>query len=183
MKILLILLLSLAPVLFSPIKPDDPSKKVYKLISLQKVNLPKFHTSGLMAVVDTINLKLIVRNEPLKALAAYYSSLADSNCDGHTCGLTTALGLGSQGSAEHKNLLLKYFPNDTIVKNMLKINCWVGINGSSNFYTYHFLTFEQSHDTVSIDYQINHYDHGKGSNSTNHDIAILSDKVIVFIKR
>jgi hypothetical protein len=95
LRILLILFLSLAPVLFSTIKPDDPGKKVYKLISLQKVNLPKFHTSGLMAIVDTINLKLIVRNEPLRALAAYYSSLADSNCDGHTCGLTTALGLGS----------------------------------------------------------------------------------------
>jgi len=53
-------------------------------------------------------------DEPLKAIAAYYSALGGSYCQQdsnsiETCELTSALGLGTQGSDMHKALIKNWF--------------------------------------------------------------------------
>ena len=58
----------------------------------------------------TINTDDIAKlPEPLKAFAALYSGLGGSGCEKGSCGLTTALGLGKQGSQAQKELVKKWF--------------------------------------------------------------------------
>jgi hypothetical protein len=112
-----------------------------------------------------INQKDIEKlNEPLRALAAYYSALWGSNCNrDDSCDLTTALGLGKQNSVEHKELLKKWLPKDSVVKKMINQDCFVGISGANHFCDYDFLKFEQRQDTLIVNYQSNCYDTGGGS--------------------
>src|ERR1043166_3786540 len=111
-----------------------------------------------------INVETIKKiKEPLQALAALYSSFAGSNCDGHNCDLTTALGLGAQGSDAHKNLLRKWFPSDSTVNKIIRQNCFQPSNGSSRFNEYSSLIFETSGEMVFVRYTIEGYDHGKST--------------------
>ena len=47
--------------------------------------------------------------EPLRALAAFYSAMGGTMCNDDECELTTALGLGKQGSDAHKILIKNIF--------------------------------------------------------------------------
>ena len=76
------------------------SKTVYKII---------LKTNSAPGDIDTNVTKNL--NEPIRALAAFYAAMGGSMCDGENCELTTALGLGKQGSEIHKNLIKKYFKN------------------------------------------------------------------------
>src|SRR5690606_2892123 len=71
-------------------------------------------------------------NEPLKALTAFYSAMGGTMCSGDFCELTTALGLGKQGSDKHKNIIMKYFPNDKVAETVIKQNCYLRPSGASS---------------------------------------------------
>jgi hypothetical protein len=61
----------------------------------------------------------------LKALAAFYSAMGGTNCVDLQCELTTALGLGAQGSEAQKTLIRKYFPDDKAAKLVLGQDCYL----------------------------------------------------------
>ncbi len=139
--------------------------------------------------VSVVNQKDIDRlNPPLKALAAYYSGLAASDCifndSTHDviCNLTTALGLDYQGSDKQIDIITKWFPTDKMAKEIIKGNCWVGNPGSSQAYNdYSYLSFVVAHDTVVIHYRFGLYSHGKPTKNKK-DIALIKGNKIVFIE-
>ena len=122
-------------------------------------------------------------DEPLKALAALYSSIAGSNCDGANCDLTTALNLGKQTSEEHINIIKKWFPNDKIAQILLRQNCDLPFAGSSYFREYAYLNFDIKNDTVVVHYEIITYDHGKSSVLKNFDKWFITPNEIFVIKQ
>lgn len=126
---------------------------------------------------------------PLKALATYYSGFAGSDCvyDDSTqnvlCGLTTALGLGFQGSDKQVGAIAKWFPADTTAREMIKTNCWVGNPGSSQtaYNDFSYLGFVVAHDTVIVNYRFGLYHRGKPT-KTMTDIALIRGDHIVFLQ-
>jgi len=162
-------------------RPQLDSKK-YVIIRLNK----KFDSSVNKKVLEAeINQKDIDKlNEPLRALCAYYSAYSGSGCDRDgKCPLTTALGLGNQGSDEHKKILIKWFPNDSIVQRMIDQNCFVGISGANSFCEYNTLSFEQRQDTVIINYSISCWNRGSGPQYKGYDKILIKDNQIIFITR
>ena len=140
------------------------------------------HASSLQ--IAEINKSAIDKlDEPLKALAAYYSALAGSNCDGKYCELTSALGLGDQGSKAHIELIKKWFPNDKIADSLVAQSCFQSSSGTSYFTNYNTLIFELEKDTVTIEFSITKYDHGKSSLQKGFNKAIIKSNEIVIIKR
>lgn len=125
----------------------------------------------------TINQAAINRlDEPLRAIAAYYSSIEGSNCDGESCELTTALGLGKQGSKAHVSLLKKWFRNDAAAKQLITQRCYQRPNSASTFSDYVYLTLERSGNVVSVKYKVFFYSHGKESYVTSTDDKLLVGK-------
>jgi hypothetical protein len=158
----------------------DPGK--YLLIRLTKTFEPFLNKKVLEAHVNQKDIDRL--SEPLRALCAYYSAYSGSDCDREgKCTLTTALGLGKQGSDEHKKVLLKWFPTDSNVQRMIDNNCFVGISGANFFCEYNYLRFEQRKDTVIINYRINCWDRGSGPQYKGYDAVILKDDQILFLKR
>lgn len=155
-------------------------KEHYVLIKMVVKQIPNFKKVK-VAEVNQNDVKKL--NEPLRALAAYYSSLAGSNCDQKKCDLTTALDLGLQGSKEHKNLLEKWFPNDSIVRQVLNQECFQASTSSSSFRNYNDLIFEANRDSVKIIYDVIKYDHGKSSIIKGIDKALLKNNEIVILEQ
>jgi hypothetical protein len=139
--------------------------------------------------VSVVNQKDINKlGKPLKALAAYYSGFAGSDCisDDSThnviCELTTALGLAYQGSEAQISIISKWFPNDKTAKEMIKNNCFVGIPGGSSYGNdYSYLSFAVQQDTVTVEYKFGLYYHGKPT-KMHKDIVIIKADKITFIK-
>lgn len=137
-----------------------------------------------MRNVAVINNKDINQlNEPLKALAAYYSTLAGSDCDRGTCELTTALGLGNQGSREHKEIITKWFNVNPVTEDRLKVNFFLPASGSSVFSDYAFLIFTVKNDTVCVKYEVNYYNHGKGSLKKGVDKILFSNNKLTILEQ
>jgi hypothetical protein len=123
--------------------------------------------------IDTNEISKL--DEALKAVAALYSSMAGTSCDTTTCELTTALGLGDQGSEAHKSLIKKYFPNDKVAKAVIKQDCYLSRAGSSNFSGYEYLTLTKTKDTVTVYYKVDFYNHGEDSMIKNYDGYLFRD--------
>jgi len=104
----------------------------------------------------------VIKNfgEPMKAIVAYYAAIAGSNCDGNTCGLTTALGLGNQGSDAHIQLLQKYFKGDKTADLLINQKCYLPPNTASVFNDYTFLRFLIENNKVIIQYRVVVYNRG-----------------------
>lgn len=133
-------------------------------------------------------LAIKVLSEPLKAISAYYSGLGGSNCTQdtsfvETCDLTTALGLGNQGSDKHKALLKKWFPQDKAAKQLIDQDCYQRPAGASSFSDYTYLSLSQTGDTVTVNYRLMLYDHGKISYITGPDKMVIRGKQIKVVKR
>jgi hypothetical protein len=126
-------------------------------------------------------------NEPLKAIAAYYCALMSSNCfdsiHQQFCELTTALGLGSQGSEKHIKLLRKWFTNDEFVQRLIKDSCLVMAPGATIFNDYRYLIFNVRHDTVVINYGFDNYNHGVNRFFKRKDVIVVTRDQLIFIER
>lgn len=131
--------------------------------------------------IDTNEIKKL--DEPLKGLLALYSSMGGTNCDGENCDLTTALGLGKQGSDAHKSLIKKYFPDDKVAKEVLAQDCYLRPSGASTFTEYEYLTLSVSSDTVKVYYQRCYYDHGKSGCVKGPDIYYFHDNKYKMLRR
>jgi len=133
----------------------------------------------------TINQEAVNKlDEPLRAIAAYYSSMEGSNCDGERCELTMALGLGKQGSDAHISLLKKWFQNDAAAKQLIAQRCYQSPNSASNFSDFVYLTLERDGNVVSVKYKVFFYSHGEESYVTSTDDRLLISKGnITVVKR
>jgi len=163
-------------------------EKKYVLLHMVRKKMTFNEKTKLHNITEANQKDIDKLNEPLRALAAYYSGLAQSNCDydgnDHVmCTLTTALGLGRQGSEKQISLISKWMSNDTIAQAIINDSCFVGMPGSSHFTDYDFLNFTVDHDTVNISYGRLFYDHGATSRDSRKDIARIKNNSIVFIKR
>jgi len=126
-------------------------------------------------------------NEPLRALAAFYSAYISSDCvdsfNQQYCDLTMALRLGEQGSNKHVEILKKWFPNESMIKNFINDNCHVTRPGSSLFNGYEYLNFIVKHDTIIISYKFFTYNRGLSNFFIVKDIALIKKDQIIFIKK
>jgi hypothetical protein len=119
----------------------------------------------------------------LKALAAFYSAMGGTNCMDQQCRLTSALGLGKQGSEAHKMLIQKYFPDDKAARLVLSQDCYLTPSSSSSFSNFKFLRFEVNADNIRVDYQLAVFDHGNTKIISGPDIYIFKNQVFKNKKR
>src|SRR5258707_15551593 len=77
-------------------------------------------TNSVPGDIDTVTIKKLP--EPLKAVPAFYAAMGGTMCYGDSCELTTALGLGKQGSEAHKSLITKYFSGDKVAELVVSQN-------------------------------------------------------------
>src|ERR1700681_1047663 len=91
---------------------------------------------------EKLNNPVIASLPPnLKAMAAFYSAMGGTNCMDQECALTTALGLGKQGSDAQKALIEKYFPDDKAAKLVLGQDCYLPPGSASTFSNFASLSF------------------------------------------
>lgn len=121
--------------------------------------------------------------EPMKALAAFYAAMGGTGCDGEKCKLTTALGLGRQGSAEHKKLIANYFPNDKVANTVLAQDCYLRPSGASSFSDFANLRFTEYGDTVRVDYKLLQYNQGKETWTEGPDLYTIQDNKFHKVQR
>ncbi|NQD69906.1 hypothetical protein HP439_04110 [Sphingobacterium shayense] len=113
--------------------------------------------------------------EHIRALAAFYSAMGGSDCDGENCGLTSALKLGKQGSEQHKALIRDYFPGDKVAETVLDQNCYLRPSGASSFSEFAFLTIRDYGDSLSVDYELFQYNRGQAERTKGPDIYRFED--------
>ncbi len=119
----------------------------------------------------------------LKALAAFYSAVGGTGCIELDCSLTTALGLGKQGSDTQKKLIQKYFPDDQVAKLVVSQDCYLPPSGSSSFSNFQTLAFIVTGDTVRVNYQLAVFDHGNTKIICGPDIYLYENQVYKNKKR
>jgi hypothetical protein len=145
------------------------SQKTYTLIPIKTKKIDKSVVVGLP--------------DYLKGLAAFYSAMGGTDCIELQCDLTSALGLGKQGSDAQKNLIRKYFPEDKVAKLVIGQDCYVSPNGSSSFSDFHALSFTVTGEIIQVNYQLAVLEHGNVKNINGPDIYIFKNQVFKNKKR
>jgi len=131
-----------------------------------------------------VNNKLAAKLPPnLRALAAFYSAMGGTDCLEQECVLTTALGLGNQGSNEQKALIQKYFPEDKVAKLVLGQNCYLPPGSSSSFSNFLSLSLTVNGSSVTVNYRLAVYDHGNRKIIQGPDIYQFANQVFINKKR
>lgn len=121
-----------------------------------------------------LNNKLIASLPPsLKGLAALYSAVGGTGCADQQCGLTTALGLGNQGSAAQKDLIIKYFPQDKVANLVLGQDCYLAPSGASAYSNFASLSFLVKGDEIEVDYELDVFEHGSLKKINGPDIYLF----------
>lgn len=152
----------------------------YKIILRTPLPVPykdpdsdELHSTEIPGEIDTLAIEKL--SEPLKALAAFYAAMGGTMCSGEYCDLTTALGLGKQGSDKHKHLIKKYFPKDKAAATVLKRDCYLRPSGASTFSDYEYLTITDRGDTVTVDYRLMYYNRGDIEWTAGPDTYLFTD--------
>lgn len=138
-------------------------------------------TSSIPGEIDTLAISGL--NEPLRAIAAFYAAMGGSSCNGEECELTSALGLGRQGSEQHKKLLRDYFPGDKVAALLISQDCYLRPSGASTFSDYEYLTIRDAGDTVLIDYRLMYYNQGEVEWLEGPDSYLFRDQKFMKLKR
>ena len=135
-------------------------------------------------LTSRVNKKLAAGLPPnLKAMAAFYSAIGGTDCLDQQCMLTTALGLGKQGSDAQKALIQKYFPGDKVAQLILGQNCYLPPSSSSTFSNFLSLKFTVNRDTVTVDYRLAVYEHGNEKIIQGPDLYLITHQVFKNKKR
>lgn len=171
-----------------PGEKSAPKNDIYKIILRTELPEPEIdpdtgeqYKAEIPGEIDTTTIEKL--NEPLKALTAFYSAMGGTMCDGEYCELTTALGLGKQGSDSHKNLIKKYFPKDKVATAVLKQDCYLRPSGASSFSDFEFLTITDKGDTVYVDYRLMYYNRGEIDMTEGPDIYLFKNGIFEKVKR
>jgi hypothetical protein len=108
-----------------------------------------------------VNISLVQRLPiHIKAIAAFYSAMGGTDCLDQECILTTALGLGKQGSDAHRELIKKYFPGDKVAGLLLGQDCYLPPGSSTSFSNFLSLSITVHGISVTVNYRLAVYDHG-----------------------
>jgi hypothetical protein len=163
----------------NPIETKEASvPKKKKAATVYKIILKTKTAPGNMNIPVIENL-----DESMRALAAFYAAMGGSNCDGGNCDLTTALGLGGQGSDEHKDLINRYFPNDKVAETVIKQDCYLRPSGASTFSDFEYLTISDFGDSVTVDYSLIYFNQGGGDVTKGPDSYSFDGNVFKMTKR
>jgi hypothetical protein len=129
--------------------------------------------------------KMVIANLPLhlKGMAAFYSAMGGTDCFEMECTLTTSLGLGKQGSDSQKNIILKYFPEDKVARQLISQDCYLPPSGSSSFSNYKYLAFTISGDSILVNYFLAVYEHGRSKIIRGPDLYLYKNHVFRNRKR
>jgi hypothetical protein len=131
-----------------------------------------------------VNLSVIKQlPENLKAMAAYYSAIGGTHCMQQSCRLTTALGLGNQGSPEQIKLIHQYFPDDKVAKMVCGQNCYLPPDSSAAYSNFLYLSFLVSGNHVQVNYKLAVFDHNRKKMISGPDSYIYHDQVFKEQKR
>ena len=131
-----------------------------------------------------INTALITRlPEYLKGLAALYSAMGGTDCIELHCELTSALGLGKQGSDAQKNMIKKYFPGDKVAQLVTGQDCYLSPSTSSSYSNFLTLSFTVNKNIIQVNYQLIVVDHGNAKKINGPDIYIFENQVFKNKKR
>jgi hypothetical protein len=144
---------------------------------------PKTYTL-LSKKTGKLNVKGIESLPPsLKGLAALYSAMGGTNCIDQQCELTTALGLGSQGSEAQKSLIKKYFPDDKAALLVIGQDCYLPPDSSSSFSNFVSLSFAVNGDQVTVNYELDVLNHGVIKKIKGPDIYEFKNQVYKNVRR
>ncbi len=113
----------------------------------------------------------------IKAMAALYSAMGGTDCLEQKCVLTTALGLGKQGSDDQEALIKRYFPEDKVAKLVLGQDCYLPPASSSSFSNFQSLSIFVNKDTIKVYYRLAVYDHGNMKVIQGPDIYLFKNQV------
>ena len=119
----------------------------------------------------------------IKAMAALYSAMGGTDCLDQECVLTTALGLGKQGSDAQKKLIKKYFPGDKVAALMIGQDCYLPPGSSSSFSNFLSLSISVNGNNTEVNYRLAVYDHGTMKIIHGPDDYLYSDQHYKNIKR
>ena len=119
----------------------------------------------------------------IKAMAAFYSAMGGTDCLEQECVLTTALGLGKQGSDQQKALIKKYFPDDKAANLVLGQDCYLPPASSTSFSNFLSLSIVVNQDTVNVYYRLAIYDHGNMKKIQGPDRYLYKNQVFKNKKR
>jgi len=145
------------------------AQKTYTLIPIQTKKINRTLVAGLP--------------EYLKGLAALYSAMGGSDCMELHCELTSALGLGKQGSVAQKNMINKYFPDDKVAKLVTSQDCYLPPSTSSSYSNFLTLSFTVNKNIIQVNYQLAVIDHGNVKKINGPDIYIFENHVFRNKKR
>ncbi len=145
------------------------AQKTYSLIPIKTKKINKALITGLP--------------EYLKGLAALYSAMGGTDCIELNCELTSALGLGKQGSDAQKNMIKKYFPDDKVANLVIGQDCYLPPNTSSSFSNFESLSFTVNKNIIQVNYQLTVIDHGNVKKINGPDIYIFENQVFRNKKR
>ncbi len=121
--------------------------------------------------------------EYLKGLAALYSAMGGTDCIELHCELTSALGLGKQGSDTQKNMIKKYFPDDKVAKLIIGQDCYLPPNTSSSYSNFLSLSFTVNKNIIQVNYQLTVVDHGNVKKINGPDIYTFENQIFRNKKR
>jgi len=131
-----------------------------------------------------VNNKLAASLPPeIKAMAAFYSAMGGTNCLDQECVLTTALGLGRQGSDEQKALIRKYFPDDKAARLVLGQDCYLPPASSISFSNFLSLSIQVVKDTFKVNYRLAVYNQGNMKTIQGPDVYLFKNQVFKNKKR
>jgi hypothetical protein len=131
-----------------------------------------------------INKSVLARLPPaFRGLAAFYSGMGGTGCMDRQCALTTALGLGDQGSADQKKIIKKYFPDDKAADLVIGQDCYLPPTGSSSFSDFRYLSFTVLGNNVQVNYELDVFNHGNIKKIRGPDVYLLKNGIFKNTKR
>jgi hypothetical protein len=133
---------------------------------------------------EKLNKAVVTALPPyLKALAAFYSAMGGTNCMDQQCALTSALGLGQQGSDAQKSIIQKYFPDDKVARLVIGQDCYLPPNSSTTFSNFSSLNFVIYGEDVRVNYVLDVFENGKMKVINGPDIYHFRSQVFKNTKR
>lgn len=164
-----------------PEKDNPPAEEIKQAVAKTEIYRLIVESKTTPGDINDTDVKELT--EPLKAIAALYSGLGGSNCDGENCELTTALGLGKQGSQAQKDLVKKWFVSDKAAEQLIAQDFYQTPNSASSFSDFKYLNMERKGDTVTVNYDLMVYSRGETSSIKGPDQFVIKGNSIETLKR